>query len=383
MHLPHDAGTAAAPPSGPAPSPLRICPGCGAIAPTARASCGLCEAPFPPQPLVAPGGVGGAVFARVNESDFECRGCGLRSPVSLAFQAEAECQRCGLVQAFAPGQWEEALETAHGVADLCGPDPEGRFRGVGPSIAEKNPRKSLGVEHTRSESTQSTTIFRGGTMNRLTLRVSVSPGHPVCGACHVPVGVSLDGRGNAEALCPRCGDRAAYALPAGAVEKAPLLRAAIGPDHRTDQPAAKIARGDAAGVAAIQCPSCGAALAVSPGAELATCQYCRTTARVARRAWARASGAAPPFEPFWVLLQGPSKRRSELGASHSADRHEEAAAVTQQKVDRIIASQRRGMAILYIVIGLFTVGVTLWAILHTSPPAHRPAPHAPGHPVRR
>src|SRR6185437_14488365 len=137
-------------------------------------------------------------------------------------------------------------------------------------------------------------------------------------------------------------------------------------------PAAKIARGDAAGVAAIQCPSCGAALAVTPGAELATCQYCRTTARVARRAWARASGAAPPFEPFWVLLQGPSKRRSELGAERAADRHEEAAAVTQQKVDRIIASQRRGMAILYVVIGLFTAGVTLWAILRTSPPAHRP-----------
>ena len=373
MYGPTDPGSVPRPPSGPVPSPLCVCPGCGVIAPTARTSCVLCEAPFPPAPLVAAGGVGEAVFARVNESDFECRGCGLRSPVSLAFHAEAECHRCGLVQAFAPGQWEEAIETAHGVADLSGPDPEGRFRGVGPSIAAKNPRKSLGLEHTRTEHTQSTTIFEGGTMKRLTLRVSVSPGHPVCAACHVPLGVAIDGRGNAETRCPRCGDRAAYALPAGAAEKAPMLRAAIGPDQRTDRPAAKIARGDAAGVAAIQCPSCGAALAVTPGAELATCQFCRTTSRVARRAFARASGAAPPFEPFWVLLQGPSKQRGELVAEAAAGRREEAHVVTRKKVDDIVAAQRKGTVILYVVIALFTAGVTLWAVLRATPPppAHR------------
>ncbi len=206
--------------------------------------------------------------------------------MALSFGGEAECHRCGLAQAFAPGQWEAALETAHANADLCGPDPEGRFPGVGPSVAAKNRSKSLGLEHTQTESTQSTTIFEGGSMRRLTLRVSVSPGHPLCASCHAPLGVLLNGRGNAETLCPRCGDRAAYALPPGAAEKAPALRAVIGAEHRVahpggrpgaspdDRPAAKIERGDAAGVAAIRCPSCGAALEVAPGADLATCQYC-------------------------------------------------------------------------------------------------------------
>jgi hypothetical protein len=98
-----------------------------------------------------------------------------------------------------------------------------------------------------------------------------------------------------------------------------MLRAVLSAEQRTDQPVAKIDAVDAAGVAAIRCPSCGAALAATPGAEFATCQYCRTTARIARRAWVRASGAAPPFEPFWVLLDGPSKKRFELAGGGEDD----------------------------------------------------------------
>jgi hypothetical protein len=111
-----------------------------------------------------------------------------------------------------------------------------------------------------------------------------------------------------------------YALPAHAAEKAPQLRAVIGAEQRADRPQAKIDKADAAGVAAISCPSCGAALPVTSGADLATCQFCRTTSRIARRAWSRPSGAAPPFEPFWVLLDGPSaKRRKLLGEKDEDD----------------------------------------------------------------
>jgi hypothetical protein len=94
----------------------------------------------------------------------------------------------------------------------------------------------------------------------------------------------------------------------------------IGDEHRTDRPAAKVAaKLDAAGVAALTCPSCGAGLPVEPGADLATCSFCHTTSRVARKGWARASGAAPTFEPFWVLLEGPSKRRRVLQGELASD----------------------------------------------------------------
>jgi hypothetical protein len=314
-----------APPSTSAfPSPLNVCPGCGVIAPVQRTSCILCNASFGPAPLVAPGAVGNAVFARIHESDFECRGCGLRTPVALGFDAEVECQRCGLRQAFTPGQWEQALDTAHAIADLCGPNPEGRFLGLGPSIAAKNPSKSLGVEHTRTESKQSTTTIDGNGTRSRTLRILVSPGHPLCHACHLPLHVKLDAAGKSETECARCGDRATYALPTGATAKAPALRAVIGEEHRTDRPRAKIdAKVDAAGVAALTCPSCGAGLPVEPGADLATCSFCHTTSRVARKGWAQASGAAPAFDPFWVLLEGPSKRRRVLQGELASDDEDE------------------------------------------------------------
>jgi hypothetical protein len=296
-----------------------VCPGCGVIAPIRRTSCLLCSTAFGPRPLVATGGAGTAVFARIHESDFECRGCGLRSPVTLGFDREVECQRCGLWQAFPSGQWEEALDRAHAIADLCGPDPEGRFPRMGPSIAARNPSKSLGLEHTRTESTQSTTIIDSSGMKHLTLRILVSPGHPLCSTCHVPLGVRIDVAGKAETQCPRCGERATYALPKGAGERALALRAVIGEAHRADRPAAKIDKVDAAGVAALVCPSCGAALPVATDSDLATCAFCHTTSRVAARTWVRASGAVPKFEPFWVLLEGPSKRRHELMGDAARD----------------------------------------------------------------
>jgi hypothetical protein len=370
-----------APPSlHPTPSPIRVCAGCGVIAPVQRSGCSLCGVAFAPVPLVAAGGVGSAVFARIHESDFECRGCGLRSPITVTFEAEVECPRCLLRQAFAPGQWEKALDVAHGVADLCGPDPEGRFAGMGPSIASKNPSKSLGVEHTRTESTQCTTIIDGGGMKRLTLRVSVSPGHPLCPRCHLPLLVTLDGHGGATTECATCSDRATYALPARSAEKAPRLLAVIGEDLRTDRPSAKVDKVDAAGVAALLCPTCGAALPVTTGAELATCGFCHTTSRVARRAWARASSAVPPFEPFWVLLSGPSDQRRKLsgaGAEHDDDADDDgedddaaergAAPAAGGGAGWDAGTIRLVVAIVVLVgVGLVTAGMKLYAYLDAN-----------------
>lgn len=316
--------SAVAPPSSAARiPPIRVCAGCGVIAPLQRSSCAICNTTFGPTPAIASGAEGGAVWARIHESDFVCRGCGLRSPTTVGFGEEIECLRCGLRQAFPPGQWEKGLAAVHAVADLCGPDPEGRFPDPRAPVAAKNPHRSVGLEHTSLEHTESSTIIDGSGVKQLSLRVKASPGHPLCMRCHVPLATQLDGRGNAQTTCSHCGDRAVYALPAGAAEKAPALRAVIGDEHRTDRPAARVASVDASGVAAINCPSCGASLSVARGEELSTCQFCRTTARIARRAWVRAGGEAPPFEPFWVLLEGPSRKRAALAHGRSDDEHED------------------------------------------------------------
>jgi hypothetical protein len=311
------AASMGAPPRG--PTPLRVCGGCGTIAPLHRQGCAVCNTPFGPATGMAAGGEGFAVWARVHESDFVCRGCGLRSPIPLGFGPEAECLRCGLRQAFPEGQWEKGVAAAHAVADLCGPDPEGRFPDSRAPVGAKNPHRTVGLEHTFLEHTESSTIIDGGGMRQLSLRVKASPGHPLCTRCRAPLNVQLDGRGNAQTVCGRCGERAVYALPAGAGEKAPRLRAVIGEEYRTDRPAAKIGAVDAAGVAAMTCPSCGAGLPVNRGDELATCAFCKTTSRIARRAWGRPSGEAPPFEPFWMLLEGPSPKRAALAAGRRGE----------------------------------------------------------------
>ena len=93
----------------------------------------------------------------------------------------------------------------------------------------------------------------------------------------------------------------------------------VGDEHRTDRPAARVGSVDAAGAAAIHCPSCGASLSVARGEEISTCQFCQTTSRIARRAWVRASGQAPPFEPFWLLMDGPSRKRAALAQGRDDD----------------------------------------------------------------
>jgi hypothetical protein len=304
-----------------APAPIRICGHCGTIAPLQRSSCSICQTAFPPQPYGAAGGEGGAVWARVHEADFMCRGCGLRSPTTLSFGEEAECLRCGLHQAFPAGQWEKALARAHGVADLAGPDPEGRFPHPHAPVGARNPHRSVGVEHTYVEHTEQSTIIDGGGVRQLSLRIQASPGHPLCERCQAPLTTQFDGRGHAQTTCPRCGDRAVYALPEGS-SAMPALRAVVGPEFRTDRAAVRLGAVDASGVAAMSCPSCGAGLSVRPGEEMATCQFCKTTSRIARRAWAKA-GAAPPFEPFWALFEGPSARRAAVAAGKTGDDEEE------------------------------------------------------------
>lgn len=67
------------------------------------------------------------LFACIHACDFACTACGKRSPLaSVDISGHAECMCCGLSQRFDSVQWTEALEHAHNIADLCGPNPEGQ-----------------------------------------------------------------------------------------------------------------------------------------------------------------------------------------------------------------------------------------------------------------
>lgn len=80
-----------------------------------------------------------------------------------------------------------------------------------------------------------------------------------------------------------------------------------------DLPIVKLGRPDSLGATTFRCPECGAPVGVELGEDLAICRECHATSRVP-------SGVIPipgvrPFEPFWVLLDGPSKTRLKLERS--------------------------------------------------------------------
>lgn len=97
---------------------IPVCPGCGVIAPTARAECALCGTGFGAGAPVAAGGAGDLMFARVRV-DVSCSACGAQNPVGLTLAEEVECAGCKSRQAVPSEQWHAIMTTAHAAADLC------------------------------------------------------------------------------------------------------------------------------------------------------------------------------------------------------------------------------------------------------------------------
>lgn len=286
------------------PSSIHICPGCGVTAPVRRGACALCKTRFPEQPLVAAGAVGGAVFARVAAS-YLCRTCFGEAPAPLTFEVSVECPVCQQSSSFPADAWKPALELAHDIADLCGPAEEGRVPFSNRAGARANPFKDVGVEHAFADET-----FES---EPSPLTVQVSPGHPVCSKCRAPFHVRVAEDGTAEATCLACGHRVRHSLPAHSERAAPMLRAVLDVRPHSDRPIVKLGRPDSLGAATFRCAECGAPVAVELGEDLALCRECHATSRVP-------SGVIPmpgvrPFEPVWVLLDGPSKTRLELERS--------------------------------------------------------------------
>ena len=296
----------------PAHGGVRICPGCGVIAPLGRADCTVCKTPFGAGPPIAPGRVGPLLFGCIHECDFVCNACNNRTPLpAIEIGGQAECLRCGINQAFDVVQWTDALEHAHNTIDLCGPAPEGQNPIPGRSIAGRSQHAQIGLQYTSSTKTQQTLIMDSQGTRKHSLRTTVSPGHPLCTTCRVPLEVTVDGGGTTRTRCPKCNDGGTYALPPNAQSVCRALRGIVAAEHRTDKPIARIASGQG-GVEAVVCPQCGAALAAGEG-ELVKCTFCSITARVpGKLARRQRKGEPPPMVPFWVLLEGPSPGRHKL-----------------------------------------------------------------------
>lgn len=320
MHYGHGPGYGAPPPTGPlgptgAPT-VRICAGCGVIAPTQRTSCSVCNAPFPPQPLFGPGRAPTpssstaydrqppCVLVCVHLADFTCKACGIRSPLATVDAGgEAECMGCGLRQAFDVVQWTDALGFAHGVGDLSGHNTD--------PVAARSRHAKIGSEYTSSTKTQNAMIMDGSGTRNHSLKTSVSPGHPICKTCHVPLEIALEGP-TTKTRCPQCNDTAAYGLPNGAVAAYPALKGVIANEQRTDRPIAKLGRTQT-GVESIVCPQCGAGINAGAGSELEKCTYCNLAVRIpGTLARQQRRGAVPKMDPFWLLLEGPSIGRQRL-----------------------------------------------------------------------
>jgi predicted RNA-binding Zn-ribbon protein involved in translation (DUF1610 family) len=150
------------------------------------------------------------------------------------------------------------------------------------------------------------------------LKTSVSPGHPVCKTCHVPLEVWREGPAT-KTRCPRCGDAAAYALPENAQGAYGPFCGVIANEQRVDRPIAKLGR-TTAGVESIVCPQCGAGMNAGSGSELEKCPYCGLAVRIpGTLARQQRRGALPKMDPFWLLLDGPSIGRQRLAARKPED----------------------------------------------------------------
>ncbi|MFO0682287.1 MAG: zinc ribbon domain-containing protein [Sandaracinus sp.] len=296
---------------------MRICHSCGAIAPTDRQACSICAHPFSRLEERAPERADGAYWAMIR-TELTCRQCGGKSPIDEPdVEGTVTCLSCHTIQAFDTSIWEEAFAHAHAVADLAGPDPEGRTRGS-TSIAADNPYASIGVGNTTSTLELTGMNISGGVMRTRNLAVAVSPGHPLCTVCHTPIDARMEPGARVVTRCPTCGDGGTYSLPYAVTQQYAQLVLAISEDLRVDRPDAQVKATAAGMVAALHCPSCGGAIDVAPGERAATCPFCKTVCRIPQRTLLSLKKQNDRPRPWWALFRGPSPKRVELERGMSA-----------------------------------------------------------------
>jgi hypothetical protein len=290
------------PPSQAAPAPpVSICRRCGVVAPAQGTACEVCKQPLAETRVEVPAPSPDTYWVAVR-CGFTCNQCKFLAPLdSLDADGAVDCAHCGLHQRFEVSHWTAGLDFAHAVGDLAGPAPEGRAPHPALWIGGENPHHRVG----------DTTTFARDESRWLT--IEAAPGHPVCRVCHAPMSTTLTAPGQAVTSCARCGARATYALADGARKLCGTLVAAVADEHRTDRLRAQ-AKPTEAGVIALSCPSCGAPLAPPDSGGVATCTFCKAACIVPLKVRARARNETPAPDVWWLLFQGPSKRRRELEA---------------------------------------------------------------------
>lgn len=270
----------------PASVGLRTCPRCGRIVPAKAVVCASC--PGAAAPIVVPPRSDGGYWGRV-ACDFRCSGCASWVPLAgFSSDGGAICVLCNVTTALPLFFWRVVLTHAHAVADLAGPDPEGRAPIAGVTIGRTNPYRDVGMDDVDvpgDASREDDDVPRG---------LRAGPGHPLCDDCLAPI------EGDPSALaCPRCKRPARSALPAVSSRIDRGLHAIV----VTGGPSASATLG----VVALRCPTCSGALTLAPGQTQATCRFCQTTSLVNRGA---------PSEPLprgaFFLFTGPSAKRTAL-----------------------------------------------------------------------
>jgi hypothetical protein len=283
-----------------------ICRQCGVVAPLQGHTCEVCKQPLAQVRVAAPAHAPDHAWVAVR-CGFTCNSCRFLAPLdALDADGAVECGHCGLRQRFDTELWREGLAFAHAVGDLAGPAPEGR-----------NPHPVLWIgSENRHVDTGVTRTFEQATFG--VLAIDAAPGHPVCGRCREPLGVSVPRPGAVETHCPRCGDRAVHALSDGARSLLPALTAAVSEELRSDRPKARAAA-TSAGVVSLSCPSCGAPLELVERGTVHTCRYCRASCIVPHQSVARA--LARPAEPavWWLFFHGLSEERRALQSAPAED----------------------------------------------------------------
>ncbi len=223
-----------------------------------------------------------------------------------------ECAYCGLRQRFEPRTWNEALDFAHAVGDLAGPEPEGRYADPGMWIAPDNPFRDIGETLTFSEYRESGIEISDGMTMAKSLHIEVAPGFPVCLRCRVSAVVQVTPDGRTTTTCPSCSETATFALPEGARAFGAAVVGVVAQEHRVNRVNATEMAPSEAGVSALMCPNCGAPLALQGGDRTIRCQFCSAFCRVPGRYLVRSGQQKIEPEIWWMLFRGPSPKRRAL-----------------------------------------------------------------------
>lgn len=294
-------------------APMSICGSCGVIAPSEADRCDACKAPLPAdgRPSVAPR-EDGRYWIQVR-AQFKCKHCEKRSPVNhVDVDGTFTCLRCNRDQGADAGIWQTGLRFCHEVADLAGPDPEGRHAHPEVRIGDANKWADIGVSRTRARMDFTETQMSAGAIRLRSLFLHARPGVPLCDGCHAPLEVTVGQAGRLETRCPGCHRSARYEVDPKASRMERGFVGAICDDHRSDRPATDAAPSKPGAPVAIACPGCGAALDLAAKDHFVTCTYCRTPSKIPSRLRAQLFTEGVELEPMWLMFEGPSRARGKL-----------------------------------------------------------------------